>query len=71
MAVRRGFKGNWVDLQKSIMAMDERSVARLLDEERRSTSPRLAIMLRLHARMNRLRTARERKEIAAAASKGK
>lgn len=57
-------KIDWRSLAKTLSAMPEAEVKRLLDEER-ATHKRPLIVRRLHQRYAALRTARERAEIMA------
>lgn len=54
---------DWAALNEAVMRLDEDGVARLLRLERGGRN-RLTFTLRLHARLNRLRRERERKELA-------
>lgn len=51
--------GNWNTLNASLMKLKEREVAQLLAHER-ANKKRLTFMLRLHARLNKLKSERER-----------
>ena len=55
--------GTWITFNKAIMLMGEAEVASLVDKERKGKA-RLMYMLRLNARLSKLRRERERKEIA-------
>lgn len=55
--------GNWIEFNRAIMEMDESAVASLLERERKGKA-RLTFMLRLNARLSKLRRKRERIEIA-------
>lgn len=59
---------NWNTLNKGLMALGEKDVARLLAHEEANRN-RLTFTLRLHARLNRLRRERERQGLALSASK--
>jgi hypothetical protein len=50
---------NWNTLNASLMKLKERDVAQLLACER-ANKKRLTFMLRLHARLNKLKSERER-----------
>lgn len=55
---------NWSDLNRKLMAMSEDEVAELLEVERTHGKGRLTFLLRLQARLNRLRRERERAALA-------
>lgn len=59
---------DWSKLNKVLMKMDEEEVGELLEVEKGSKG-RLTFLLRLQARLNKLRRERERKELAAGAHK--
>lgn len=54
--------GGWLNLQPRVMAATEDELFSLLQQERNGLS-RPAWLLRIHARYNRLRAERERKEL--------
>jgi hypothetical protein len=53
---------NWREINKALPDMDEDTVRRLLDEERRGEQ-RQSVLIRLHQRYTMLRANRERAEI--------
>ena len=53
---------NWMNLNKKMMQLSEEEIMFLLEAERIGRN-RPAFLMRLHARFNRLRAERERKEI--------
>jgi hypothetical protein len=55
--------GTWILFNKAIMKMGEEEVSAQLEQERAGKA-RLMYMLRLNARLSKLRRERERKEIA-------
>lgn len=60
--------GNWSLLNSRLMAMNEEEVAALLKKEKAGQG-RLTFLLRLQARLNKLRRERERGELAAGAKR--
>jgi hypothetical protein len=54
--------GGWIDLQPRIMKATEEELVTLMAQERLGLA-RTAWLLRIHARYNRLRAERERKEL--------
>ena len=56
----------WIELNFALMDMEEPEVTQLLECERKGKA-RLRIMLRLYHRLSRLRSQREKREIAACA----
>jgi hypothetical protein len=59
---------NWNTLNASLMKLKEKEVALLLSHEQSSRN-RITFTLRLHARMNKLRSERERRVLAKSAGK--
>ena len=53
---------NWRDLNKVLPTLDEDTVKRMLEDERRGEQ-RVTVLVRLHQRYTILRAARERMEI--------
>lgn len=53
---------NWREINKALPDLDEDTVLRLLDEERKGEQ-RVTVLVRLHQRYTMLRAARERMEI--------
>ena len=53
---------NWRDLNKVLPTLDEDTVKRMLEDERRGEQ-RVTVLVRLHQRYTILRAARERVEI--------
>ena len=53
---------NWRDLNKILPTLDEDTVKRMLEDERRGEQ-RVTVLVRLHQRYTILRSARERMEI--------
>ena len=53
---------NWRDLNKVLPTLDEDTVKRMLEDERRGEQ-RVTVLVRLHQRYTILRSARERMEI--------
>jgi hypothetical protein len=60
--------GNWNTLNKGLMKLTEAEVALLLAHEQR-TQNRITFTLRLHSRLNKLRSERERRALAQSAGK--
>lgn len=61
-AARLKLLNNWNTLNASLMQLKEAEVAQLLSHER-ANKKRLTFMLRLHARLNKLKSERERVEL--------
>jgi hypothetical protein len=59
---------NWNTLNAALMDLTEREVAQLLSHEQENDN-RITFILRLHARMNKLRSERERRALARSAGK--
>lgn len=57
---------NWTLLNKQLMALDEKAVHQLLEAERAGRS-RVRVMLRIYNRYSKLRSQREKLELARAA----
>jgi hypothetical protein len=53
---------NWRDLNKALPTLDEDTVKRLLEDERKGEQ-RTSVLIRLHQRYTILRASRERAEI--------
>jgi hypothetical protein len=53
---------NWRDLNRILPTLDEDTVKRMLEDERRGEQ-RVTVLVRLHQRYTILRSARERMEI--------
>jgi hypothetical protein len=53
---------NWRDLNKALPTLDEDTVRRMLEDERKGEQ-RTTVLVRLHQRYTILRAARERSEI--------
>ena len=53
---------NWRDLNRILPTLDEDTVKRMLEDERRGEQ-RVTVLVRLHQRYTILRSARERTEI--------
>ena len=53
---------NWRDLNRILPTLDEDTVKRMLEDERRGEQ-RVTVLVRLHQRYTMLRAARERMEI--------
>ena len=53
---------NWREINKALPDLDEDTVLRLLDEDRKGEQ-RVTVLVRLHQRYTMLRAARERMEI--------
>jgi hypothetical protein len=53
---------NWREINKALPDMDEDTVRRLLEDERKGEQ-RQSVLIRLHQRYTMLRAARERAEI--------
>jgi hypothetical protein len=53
---------NWRDLNRILPTLDEATVKRMLEDERRGEQ-RVTVLVRLHQRYTMLRAARERMEI--------
>lgn len=60
--------GDWLALNKALPRLREAQVAKLLEHEQ-AHKGRLTFTLRLHARLNRLRRERERRDLATRAGR--
>jgi len=56
----------WTTLNQELMTSDEDHIQKMINWERKHRR-RLQFMLRMHARLNKVRASRERKELAEAA----